>query len=295
MGRCCTATSAGNVQPSLLGKLLNVLCSVLRSLVILAHLVRESCIRIDADCASQSLQLLNERSKILCTKRAVKSKAHYRIVRKGCIKSIQLVSAKYSSALVVHSSRYHNREISSGNVLNCIKGSLGIECIIYCLNQKKVYSALNQSLNLLHISLCHLLKCNIPALRGINIRRKGKRFYSRAHTSSNKHPAAGSICHLAGNLCTLEVYLPHSALHAVILLRNCISAESVCLYNVSSSLYILLVDSFNHILSGEVKDIIVPLTSQKIAGKKIIPLNTGTHSTVQDEDFPPHHLHYITL
>ena len=80
MRRCCTAASAGNVQPSLLGKFLNVFCSVLRSLVILSHLIRESGIRIDAYCTSQSLQLFNERSKILCTKRAVKSKAHYRIM-----------------------------------------------------------------------------------------------------------------------------------------------------------------------------------------------------------------------
>ena len=36
------------------------------------------------------------------------------------------MSAKDSSALVVHGSRYHNRKICSSHLLNRIKGSLGI-------------------------------------------------------------------------------------------------------------------------------------------------------------------------
>ena len=291
-----TAAPSCNVEPPVLGQLPYIFGCIFRALIVLPHLIWQTCIGIYAHRTRHPLQLLYERCQIPCSKRAVEPETCYRIMLQCSIKCIQCVTAEQPSAPVIHCGRNHYRNIPLRHfLLYCVKCSFGIQGIIYSLHKEYIHSTVQQAPHLHPVGIRHLLECHIPALRLICIRRKGKRFHSRSNASRHKNIPARVVRCPAGNLCPFQIYLINLLLLPVVSLGNSIATECIGLNYICPCLYIFLMDSLYNILSGKVQDIVVTFTSQKIIGRKSIFLNAGTHCTIKDKDPLPHPLYEITL
>ena len=171
---CSTTAATDNVYQSFIDILLNLLCHLFRSLVILSKAVRQAGIRIRAyiiRCAGS--QSFKERFQLFCSERAVKSYRQYVCMLHRSKKSIKSLSGQSPSCNIGNCNRKHQRYFSASllhRFLSSHYSCLGIQGIKNSFYENRIYPTINQCLHLDAVCRTKFIECKCTICRIIHIR-----------------------------------------------------------------------------------------------------------------------------
>jgi len=162
------AATTNNIYPTLFHKVLSNRCHELCGLVIVAKLIRQTCIRMSRNKESGFCRQL------FSSKCAVKADTEQRKMRNRNNECLKCLTCKGSTAGICDCTRHHYRKAYSFFFKHgpyCKKRSLTIKNIKNGFNQKNINTTINQPLSLFGIRLHKLVKSNRPCSRIVDLGR----------------------------------------------------------------------------------------------------------------------------
>ena len=271
VGRRATA-AAHDIHQALISKTSDTLRHLLGCLVIATHSIGNTCIGVCGDIVWRCGQLLNKRSHLLRTERAIQSHRQHIGVRHRGEESLQGLACKHTARSIGDGHRQHHRHSASAfckYLLGSRQSSLDVERIESRFKQKQIHATLHQHLYLLAVCRAQLLKINCATRRIIHIGRHRSRLTRRSHRARHKAWFIGrESCHSIGLLTrqshSRTVHRAHLGLHLILCLRDSLRVECTSGDNICSRLQILAVDSRNHIGTCDVQHIVIALQLNRV-------------------------------
>ena len=307
--RTGSTAAADDVDDALIDKLGYLGSHRLSRLVILSHLVRQSCIRMGTNIIRCNLcQMLDERFHLGSTEGTVHTYRENRIRRERGQESIHGLTAQCSASQITHRKTDHNRQLYPMLLHHgdgSINHSLAVERIEDGLDEDDISTTFDETIHLFaDISEKFIIR-NLPGGRITDVRTHGTSFIGRSHISCYEAWFVGCrklITFDTRQASAFESHLPSTVFQVIISLRNALTREGVRRNDVGARLQVTSVNIRDNIRASDVEHIVVALhhsrhIAEAIASEvffcKIILLNLSTHGTIQNQNLLLNNLSYI--
>ena len=298
-GTCATA-AADDVHDAFIDEFGDFRSHRLSRLVIFAHFVRQSGIRMGAYIIRCHLsQMLDKRLHLRRTEGAVHAHGEDRIRRERCQESIHRLTAQGSSSQVAHRQTDHDRQLHP-MLLHHGDGSinhrLAVERIKDGFDENHVRATLYETIHLFADIGEEFIVCNLAGGRVADVRTHGASLVGWSHVSGNEAwlvRCRKLITFDARQTCALERHFSCAVFQVIIRLRDALAREGIGCDDISTSLQVASVDVRDDIRAGDVEHVVVALHharhvaetfATKVVLSQIIFLNLRTHGTVKNQN-----------
>jgi len=307
--RTCATAAANDVHDAFIDEFGDLRSHRFSRLVIFAHFVRQSGIRMGAYIIRCHLsQMLDKRLHLRRTEGTVHAHREDRIRRERCKKSINRLTAQGSSSQITHRQTDHDRQLHP-MLLHHGDGSinhrLAVERIKDGFDENHVRATLYETIHLFAYIGEEFIVCNLAGGRIADVRTHGASLVGWSHISSYEAWLIWGrkfVAFDARQSCALERHLAGAVFQVIICLRDALAREGIGCDNVGASLQVASVDVRDNVRASDVEHVVValhhsrhitePLASEVILGQ-IIFLNLRTHGTVKNQNLLLNNLSYI--
>ena len=301
----CSAATTHDVHQSFVDEFAYLRCHRLRRLVVQAHRVRQSGIRISTDIIRRyPCQLLEIRLHLSGTERTVQSYGEYGIGRDAGQERLECLTAQGSSCQVANGGRKHDGQLPLmllHHLDRSINGHLRIQGVKDCLDEYGVNTALHHGFHLFAIGGKQGIVSQLACCRITHVGTHRAGLGGRTDTAAYKAWLVGcgeSISHLTGYARSLVSHLTGKWLHMVVGLADALTAERVRGNHVGTGHQVFPVDILDDVRTSKVQDIVVSfhlerrkrrnrlaqVFSPEIIFLKTVRLNHGTHGTIENQN-----------
>ena len=264
------AASPKHVHKTALHKRPDLLLHLLARLVVSSHAVWQTSVWVGKNVAVATLaQVLNVANHVTRTKGTVQPYSKRLGVLNTVPKGLVGLPAQRTPTVVHNGATHKNREADTllrKVLLNCVKGSLGIQSVKDCLHQQHIHTTSQEGVNLHSVGSHNLVKGHVAESGVLHRRRNTQRPVCGPDRATNKTRLGWVLrsklsAALFGNLSSLLVDQVHLllCLQLVVRLGNGGTAERISLNKVSSALKELAVDLADDIRTGDHKNVVVAL------------------------------------
>ena len=296
------AATADDVEPSVAGVLGEGAGHLLRGLIVAAHSVGEASIGVArGEHLGELRHALDIGTHLLAAEGAVDTAGEDVAVADRGVEGVHRLAREGTAGKVSDRAGDEEGDLGEGARLeDAIDGEdagLAVEGIEDGLNEEHINAALEEGRGLLSVGDDHLVVGDVTEVGALDGGGDGGSAVEGAETAGNEAAATGASAHLISGLAAeaggLKVHALDEELHLKISLRDSLRVEGVRLNNISASLEVLDVDLLDDVGVGEDKEVIVALHVAMIVLEllaavvsllKLVALDHGTHTTIEDED-----------
>ena len=304
--RTCAAAAANDIHDAFIDEFGYLRCHRFGSLVIFAHFVRQTGIRMRTYIIRCNLShVFYERLHLRSAKGTVHADREDRIRRKRSQESIYSLTTERSARQITYRKTDHDRQLYSMFLHHgerCIYHRLAVECIKDGFDENHVSTAFDKSVYLFAYIGEKLIVGNLAGGRIADVRTHGTCLVGWSHISCNEAWFIRCRELIAFDTCqsgTLECHFAGAVLQVIISLRNALARKSIRGNNIGASLQVASVNIRYHIRTSDVEHVVVafhhtrqiaePLSSE-VFFCKVILLNLSTHGTIENQNFLLHNL-----
>ena len=300
MFRGGAAAAADDIQQAGVGPFADIAGHVGGIQVILAKLVRQSCIGMGRDKRfANPGQLLDVLAQHVGPECAVEADGDRIGVAQAVVESLGGLAREGATRCICDGAGDHQRQFDVIFVKYLVTGEhsrLGVEGVKNRFDEQHIRAALDEAAHRVDIVIDQLLKSDIAVARIVDIRREGAGAAGGADDASHKAWSFGGrigVGCFTRQACGGDIDLVGELLHLIVGHGDAAGVEAVGLDNIRTRLEIGCVNVADDLRLGQHQQVIVALDIHMPVGKALatiirllefVALDHGAHGAIQDED-----------